>query len=108
MSEVKKITDSKQPTLPIEIDDALLEEQTPKRKYLPGLNDDQVFDMFEEWCLGYSVRYLEKKYDASYRIMRRVCRQKLISVCRHDTELMKRIIDRAKEDREFKYTWNHL
>ena len=83
-------------------------DEIKKRRFLPGLDDDQVFEMFQDWCMGNSVRFMENKYRASYRVMRRVCRQKLISVFRSDLSLMEKIVEKAKTDKTFKYDWGHL
>lgn len=83
-------------------------EQKTERRYLPGLTDEQLYEMFEDWLIGNSVRFMEKKYDASYRVMRRVCRQKLISVVRNNTDVLGSIIEEAKKDKDFRYSWNQL
>ena len=83
-------------------------EQKTERRYLPGLTDDQLYEMFGDWLAGNSVRFMEKKYDASYRIMRRVCRQKLISVIRNNPDVLTSIIEEARKDKDFRYSWNQL
>jgi hypothetical protein len=79
-----------------------------KRKYLPGLTDEQVSQMFGDWLMGMPVRYMEKVYDAKYENMRRVCRHKLVSIFQKDPELKNLMIAKAEKDLDFKYIWNYL
>jgi Mor family transcriptional regulator len=77
-------------------------------KILDSISEEEATDLFRDYCLGQSQRYLNKHYDVSYPTIRRICRQKLVSVFHKNPDLLESMVEKAKSEPDVYYSKRHI